>query len=251
MITTATIQGLRSYQEDRFYYYTYPNGNTFIAVMDGHGGVDVAEYCKSYFKKKIPFGNLGSNPNEYLRVLISELSSEITNSGLYAGTTLSIAYTDPSRQKVFIAVLGDSPIIIINDLVVDIGPDHNVRTNEAERQKAIERGGVFSYGYICDPNGNGLQMSRALGDLKMGGIISHEPEQYEVGLNNDTVIIVASDGLIDPSHEKTKSQIDKVVEYARRGMGARAITSRMTSSGARDNVTVVVWRARKVGKKVK
>ena len=52
-LTHATAQGLRNYQEDRFFAKRFKlcdDSGLFLAVMDGHGGDDVSEFCRESFR---------------------------------------------------------------------------------------------------------------------------------------------------------------------------------------------------------
>ena len=174
-ITHATAQGPRPYQEDRYCFFSIRKPQTIIAVMDGHGGREVAEFCSCNLKKifQDTRGKIADRLNEVIRKL-----AEATPRHYEVGSTISIV--SATNHWAHIAFLGDSPVIIRTaGGKIDISPEHNVRSNDAERLAAEKRGGVYDNGYICKSlGGYGLQLSRALGDCEMGSIISREPEIY-------------------------------------------------------------------------
>jgi serine/threonine protein phosphatase PrpC len=167
------------------------------------------------------------------------------------GTTASLAFLPndpegmPVRNKyIFTAVIGDSPIIIRSGENIWRSPEHNVRSNPAEREAAENRGGYVHSGYLFSStsgHGQGLQMSRALGDKFLRGIISTEAETAAVQVQEDGYIIVATDGVFDPGHAQgatddffknlhdtanAQSLVDYAVNELKTGDNATAILAR-------------------------
>lgn len=242
MISRYSIRGPRAYQEDRDYVSvrSLSDGTRLLilAVFDGHGGSEAAEYAKENFTKLFkPFSS--KTVKEDLKFAISQLALDMRN--IEAGTTLSVACIS-SNNEATIAIVGDSPVIVIEENgALNISPEHNVRTNPAEAAEAYKRGGVVVNGYVWHPTREiGLQMSRALGDSGMQPIVSHEPDIYTVKLGKDSAVLVASDGLIDPSH-KTGSAITDIILGLKSGKTAGQLVD-MVAPNAQDNVTAVVWR---------
>lgn len=130
-------------------------------------------------------------------IIIGALAA--STSHMRCGSTLSLAFIHKNTRTANIAIIGDSPIIVHTKDGIDISPEHNVRTNLAERQAAISRGGYYQRGYICDRiSHKGLQLSRALGDCLIRPAVSSEPEIYTREIQD--WILLASDGLFDPKH---------------------------------------------------
>src|SRR3990167_9674146 len=97
------------------------------------------------------------------------------------GSTLSIAWVREDHDEVSVAVLGDSPVIVVDQLgQVHVSPEHNVRTNLAERNAMVARGGSYRNGYVYNQLDVGFQVSRALGDGDLDRILSREPEIYTI-----------------------------------------------------------------------
>lgn len=240
-ITRAVQQGTRPYQEDRSLILNSSRG-LLLAVMDGHVEADVATTCKRLIPKLFRFKGRGAEGA--LRQLISEL--HLATARVRGGSTISLALIPKNEKTVSIAVLGDSPVVVFDAADrLHMSPEHNVRSNLKERQAAIDRGGVYEQGYICLPRGAaGLQMSRALGDAVLDKILSREPEVYT--LKNPRWVLVASDGLFDPSHGNAEHLLSEVRQFAARNKGAHALMNwaMRRGLGLRDNATALVWSSR-------
>jgi serine/threonine protein phosphatase PrpC len=140
----------------------------------------------------------------------------------------------------WIAVLGDSPVFVLDRAgCLCVGPNHNIRSNEAEREAAVARGGVVCGGYLCPPRSDfGLQMSRALGDSWLDGILSREPEVITVP--HPAWVLVASDGVFDETYGNSFS-LEAVQKLAERNATAEDVLSWAKGYLFRDNATAVVW----------
>jgi serine/threonine protein phosphatase PrpC len=245
-ISVASVIGGRDYQEDRSFVRTLGNNRAYkkhvLAVMDGHGGDRTAHLCKKALEE-IFTPNIFRGYHDARRLLrrqIQRLKSLTTNC-YSSGTTLSIACMMERTDEVTIAILGDSPVIVVDNLnKVHVGPEHNVITNVKEREEAVARGGLFAGGYIRNGNGGGLELSRALGDWDMGDIILREPEIYTV--KHPHIIIVGSDGLLDKEPMKREWAIAEIWHMCQKGKSAKDILSRKTQP-THDNATVLLWKA--------
>ncbi|MBI3274029.1 MAG: hypothetical protein HYZ69_02700, partial [Candidatus Colwellbacteria bacterium] len=121
-------------------------------------------------------------------------------------------------------------------------PEHNVRSNLEERKAAEQRGGIYSGGYIWNDLGSlgqGLQMSRALGDAHLGNILSREPDVYTIA--EPLWVLVASDGLFDPGHSDTYRLLQEIEDYAKRNATADELMKWVEKRGLKDNATALVW----------
>lgn len=235
-VTFAIRQGPRKYQEDRHSITRLDNTRYLIAVMDGHGGSIVSSFCQKNIEHFLP---VKVKPRAVLRGLIENLNSQIRYH--CEGSTFSAVII--SKNTATVAILGDSPVVVLDENgKIHISPEHNVRSNISEREATIRRGGVYDErGFIGKwKNSFGLQLSRALGDISLEGIVSRKPKIYTI--KNPRWILVASDGLFDPSHENTKQLLKEVEEYAKNNANAETLMKWAEKRGLEDNATAVVWR---------
>lgn len=203
-ITTHTEQKSRPYQEDRFFVKELPSGETILGVFDGHGGHWVADYAAKftpYFFRSL----LKSNSYYSTMFKVIERLNNKTNH-FYSGSTVSLVLIDKDKTNAYVAILGDSPVIIKDgNENIWIAPEHNVRSNKIEASKAIASDDAYiANGYLFDRykgmNSGGLQMSRALGDKELNNILNRVPEVFVIPLNENSWILCGSDGLTDPAH---------------------------------------------------
>jgi serine/threonine protein phosphatase PrpC len=241
-ITKATAQGLRDYQEDRFVCSRGKDG-LLVAVFDGHGGdgtsTRLANALPRIWKKHIAFpASLVTAIQNTFRDL------HVLTSGMVQGSTMSLVFIPKPADVAYVAILGDSPVIIQTaDGKIDVSPQHNARSNPAELAAAQERGAYYYGGYIsCHYNGHGIQMTRVMGDCDLNQIVSREPEIYVRELNADSFVLVATDGLFDPSNENTLLAAGVMVQYIREGATAETLVNRAVSTPTHDNVTAILVR---------
>jgi serine/threonine protein phosphatase PrpC len=158
----------------------------------------------------------------------------------YCGSTASLVLIDKDQKFAYVAILGDSPVIIKDaEENIWIAPEHNVRSNKAEADAAIKDGKAFiSDGYLFDRSkgrdSTGLQMSRALGDRSLDNILNRTPEVFEIELNKNSWILCASDGLTDPGH--SSSNFDNIIAKISTAT-ARSLTK---EAGIYDNATAIL-----------
>jgi len=253
-VSNFSAKGVRSYQEDRLVAVKKEISNQeagwLLAVMDGHVGSQVAKFCAKNLEKF--FGqSLGEKKtvDENVFKEIIRLLNESTRH-MATGSTISLVFISETNSTALVAVLGDSPVIILDrEGKVNISPEHNVRTNLAERKAAVRRGGYYNIGYIwvgwC-----GLQMARALGDHDFGTVLSREPEIYKVDLAPDSFVVVASDGVFDPRHSETANQIERLTGMIKKDstFKAKNLVQDAISRRTGDNATAILWKAVKVKK---
>lgn len=243
-ITTAQQQGLRPYQEDTYGVFKYPDGGTLLAVFDGHGGKEASTILGEFLK---------STPNPIWTLDKSALGTlfktfDALTELCKSGTTASLVYITPDHNKAYVAVLGDSPVIIFDkNNNIWTSPEHNVRTNGDEVQKVLARGGNVYNGYAFKKaeswgaqTQQGLQLSRAFGNYGLREILSQEPELFEIELGPYSWVLVASDGLLDPGHKNTEERINQIVTMVTYGGNAETLVNNAIEKKTGDNVSAIV-----------
>lgn len=250
-VSHFTAIGTREYQEDRLICRKFPFG-FLLAVFDGHGGSETAVECAKnlpqVFKKDFALMTATGNIDygALLRGVIEKINEPVL--GNESGSTVSMVFIPETKGEItaHIAVIGDSPVVITdrNNNTV-IGPNHNVRQNLAERQAAINRGGVYDGWYIFHPDDSwcGLQMSRDLGNAPLSSILSHEPDVISVPLGKQSIVIVSSDGVFDPGHSSdTLSEAERFIDMIRNGAKAKDLVHDALARQTGDNATAIVLK---------
>jgi serine/threonine protein phosphatase PrpC len=249
--TIATNVGRRDYQEDRAVTATTQQG-TLLAVFDGHGSEATSELLSgkvvsAFLDAEEAAGEkarLAERPLDYKEVLriTFETLATATNH-LNPGSTATVVFIPKDQSTAFIAVLGDSPVIArMTGGTLHVSPEHNARSNKAEREAAEKRGGVYAGGYMCKRwNGPGIQMTRAFGDTELSGVISREPEIYQIPLGR--WLIVATDGLEDPGHTQGGQLTEAIAALVDDPSTiAQDLVNLALAIPTGDNVTAILWR---------
>ena len=212
-----------------------------MAVMDGHSGSKAAERVASdlegFFLKGLR--RQKGRVEEALRKTVGMLA--VTIGSEESGTTLSVVFVPDDENQAYVAILGDSLVMIQGQgRRIYLSPIHNVRCNPPELKAAFKKGARYYGGYIFDPTdrSRGIQMSRSLGDCHLARILNRQPETYIVDLEKDSFILLGTDGLFNP----LDLQVQKFVHAINNGSDAKDLVKDAIQSKAEDNVTAVLWR---------
>lgn len=246
-VSYVQAQGRRTSQEDYLVHVPFTNSRGerghLIGVMDGHGGTAVAKYCA----ETIPtlFDHNAESIEVEFRLMVGRLNAETAHP--WSGSTLSLACVNESLNIVTTAVLGDSPIIVVDDKgTAHWSEEHNVRTNLRERKAAIMRGAIYQDGYIhVDERKSGLQMSRALGDRELSSILDRTPSLRSYRINSRSIVIVASDGLFSDAYADRSTEMTRDLLIAARKGGAESVLRWREEQGLEDNTSVIMWKPRR------
>jgi serine/threonine protein phosphatase PrpC len=203
--------------QDRVVVDELTPGITLAAVFDGHGRTnEMVEYCA----RNIPMHLLGVTEENAVTYLYHAFFAIESYSATYtSGSTASVTLLFDSG-RVFVAVLGDSPVVVKTNGKIWTAPEHNVFSNETERKLAIKRGGIYKDGYIFNREGAQHQVSRSFGDSYMAGIISKKPEIFSHRVEPGEWVAVMSDGVLDSTF--ASYQVDKEILVKRIELGANA-----------------------------
>lgn len=253
-VSQAQMLGPRAQQEDRILHLPFTNevhgSGHLIGIMDGHGGAQAADLCVRAIPKI--FNPCAESPEAELERLITALTDRTAR--IESGSTLSLALILERQRAVISATLGDSPLLVLDATrLICVGDIHNARSNPAERGAAIARGAVYKNtvdGYYLfdgrDPSMTyGLQTSRGLGDCQLQRILSRTPAISRHSLGAKSVVVVASDGALDPTQPYPAffREAYTLVRMAGRRMHAREIVTSLAERELNDNASLVVWSA--------
>lgn len=232
--------GSRPYQEDRGLVISKNRGK-LLAVIDGHGGDSTAQ-CVSDNLKAIFSGTITKMSEEDALFSTFAKLHLLTRENV-SGAVVSMVWIPFNASMAYVAVLGDAPVFITNPGEETwAGPNHNVRTNLKERRAAEKAGAIFNDGYIWNSSfTKGLQMSRALGDVALDYILNRQPEVNKVPIYSGAIIVVATDGVLDPTHQDV-SQEKHIIQMAENGAEAKDLVLDAVKRDTRDNVTAIIAR---------
>jgi serine/threonine protein phosphatase PrpC len=243
-ITVATAQGARDHQEDRAIHVRIEKAGWLLAVFDGHRGSATADKASKALLSSFEsaWQSAPGNNSAALRETVSALV-RLTH-GDVSGATASIVFIPENGQVACWAVLGDSPIAIVDaENGIHIAPNHNVRTNSEERAAALLRGGVYEGGYLEDSQRPdiGLQMARSLGDADLARVLSREPDIAEVPIGNSGIVLLGTDGILSSGGGSSREQLSRLIQRVREGADAEALVQDALRRQTGDNVTIIVW----------
>lgn len=235
---------------------------TSVAVFDGHGGPECAEYANTKLPPLVSSSvvralNSGKSNEETRAKLVEEhfMSVDKTFRQQYssskAGTTALFAnlWWNVERNTVMVQIanLGDCRAIacrVVNgeDTVLPLSIDQTA-DNECERHRVIKQGGRISQSADGRNRVQGhIQVTRSLGDavVKPYGVIScPEVREHELDPSKDEFLVCATDGVYDSL--TNKEVLQTVRDTAKDpGLAAKRIVGQALAKGSKDNITCVV-----------
>lgn len=213
----SAMQGWRMNMEDA--HITEPefdNDMSLFAVFDGHGGPEVAKFCRNHFGVQLK-RNAAFEAGQYEKALVqnflkmdelirtpdgqSELQKYREGDGgeSMAGCTSNVILI--VGRTVYCANAGDSRSYVWSDnRAIPLSEDHKPE-NDIEKERITKAGGFIIEGRV---NGN-LNLSRAIGDLEykkneslspIEQLISAEPDVQKRELQaEDKFILMGCDGV--------------------------------------------------------
>lgn len=240
IITARTARGQRSEQEDRLAVLPCADGY-MLAVCDGHRGyqtaakviVQLAELIATSFSESL---HSESDARAFLQKIVERIN-DVTSAEI-PGSTFSLAHISEAGNRVDIAVLGDSPVVVDRPgSAIWVSPEHNVRRNKEDCRFARARGAIIHSGYlyVCE-DGNGLQLTRTFGDADFGAVLRRDAEYFSFPLTPFSKVALFSDGVYDAYAVCTKEALASLPLT-----DAYAIVADALQRGSRDNVSAIVW----------
>lgn len=197
------------------------DGNSLFCVFDGHGGPEVAKFCKMHFKSSLVKNTAYKNKDYKLaleqvflkmdRLLLSEKGQQELklymesgrDGGMHgldfqaesqAGCTATVVFMTPT--ELYCANAGDSRTVMCErgnsyELSYDHKPDL-----PAERSRILKAGGEVEEGRV---NGM-LALSRAIGDFEYKPFTPPKDAQPSWFLNNH-MVTAYPDVVVKPLHK--------------------------------------------------
>jgi len=237
-ISSATAEGRRSAQEDRFLIHETDAG-ALLVVADGVNGsktaAKVIEHLPELFNQH--YMHHGGHDATFKHIFeeLNRLTEEETS-----GAAVSFAWVTRDFRLAIVGVLGDCPVRIFGkekSSTLWSSPTHDVNFNAKELSAAVGRGAVSLGGCITTDrkSGTAIQLSRMLGYRDLAPILNRKPEVMKVPLKIRATILLATDGL--------KLTDDEIFSCLSQGYSAQQILEASLAKDDSDNTTVIVCRA--------
>ena len=242
-VTSATAQGLRDAQEDRFAVVSLSDDRGWIlGVFDGHNGAAVAELAAQLlpeaFRQALA---LHHDAKAAVEATIGALRAEAADR--YEGSSVSLAFVDERNARVTVGVLGDSPVIVRDAAAACvIGPLHNTFLDPEDAQRAIERGALLVGPYLVRSDTmSGVNLTRTIGDAEFE-FLGRTPETVDADLGPESFVLLASDGVFNQDAPDPPALVERMTALVDAGVDAQGLVDDALAKGSDDNVTVVLWR---------
>lgn len=245
-IGTAEHAGKRPLMEDRSIVVNPFMGDprkVFIGLFDGHGGAGGAEIAarnlSSYFHRAY-YDEFYQKQGKTIPQMLNEafvLTDQEIERTEKSGTTAVVAYKD--GDNLTIANAGDSRAVLVTRDGYRRITEDNKATNKSGVFRVNKAGGVLARNYLMMPNGDGLAVSRALGDRAFSGVVIPNPNVYQHKITKgDIGLILACDGIWDVVSDALAAQIIKAVGSP--GIASRALVNEAYGRGSGDNLSAIV-----------
>lgn len=245
-IGSAESIGKRSSMEDRSVvierFMGDPN-KKFFGLFDGHGGSKGAEiaagnlsthFHRAYYNEARL--RQGKTVPQMLKEAFVLTDQDIENTDR-SGTTAVVAYQD--GQNITVANSGDSrAVLATQDGFRRITAD-NKATNDSGIFRVTRAGGIIRGSHLMMPNGQGLAVSRALGDREFRNVVIPDPKIYQATITRNYIaLILACDGIWDVIPDIQAAQIVKAVPNPT--VASRALVNEAYRRGSGDNLSAIV-----------
>ncbi|KAI0044395.1 PP2C-domain-containing protein [Auriscalpium vulgare] len=185
-----------------------PDGNSFFAVYDGHGGASTARFAGENVHKRLVKEEAyrAENYEQALKRAFLGTDEDILANPSYtrdpSGCTAVAALITKDNQ-IYVANAGDSrSVLSVKGEAKPLSYDHKPQ-NELEKNRVVAAGGYIEYGRV---NGN-LALARAIGDFEYKKNYSLTPEKQIITADPDVIqhdlsdqdefLVLACDGIWD------------------------------------------------------
>jgi len=263
-------QGPRNSQEDRYVACAMRHGHLF-AVLDGHGGHQVADYAASQipslFQRHLPIvPDSDKLIHEAFEATVEDLHKLIDAQFHYSGSTLSMAFVEPAgrdsqgvRFRVHAATMGDSPLALLTgsrlyamqEHAVNLCPhDVSVIRENIEFLKQIQKpvpglemAGVqdgYVWSGVTHATAKGIAPTRVLGDYEHRDLLIRVPDIQTFEAKAGSVLMLATDGIrFDGPSKQRKSRYLEILGKIKEGLDACQIAAFARQAVNNDNLTLI------------
>lgn len=228
-----------------------------FSLYDGHGGSEIAKYCKDNFplnfsKLIINLKNILDNYSQIEREkrLISNIelflktsylktdeNSKVVNNHQAGSTALTAFFVyDNNKKYLFVANLGDSTAYLVNkNYTKKLSFDH-LCTDYSESKRVTSTGGYIFANRVMGE----LMVTRAFGDhkLKLFGVSSEPSIHMRIINEDDQWLILASDGIWDVISERDLKDICGNIKSAEEY--SKILCKIAIFRGSKDNISCIV-----------
>lgn len=217
----------------------------FFAVLDGHGGPEVARYISLNFTdllraKLRPLKN-GCSIEDAIKTSLVEIERKMAAMNMQrCGTTFCGIFIDRVAKEVIVVNVGDSRLLQVvseesNMLSAGFLTTSHKTTNFEEVRRIMMNSGMVFNGRV----GGVLNMTRSIGDfgLKKFGL-SSEPEIHRYSLDSSSVMLLASDGIWD--YVKVDDVLEALVtDQPTCSELCDVLVKESIKKGSRDNISII------------
>ncbi|XP_076043835.1 protein phosphatase Mn(2+)-dependent 1K-like [Oratosquilla oratoria] len=244
----SSLQGKRTYQEDRFFVKDLQDDLLCAAVFDGHGGAQCSQYCFENIEKVLET-ELAQNTD--LELVLHHAFLKLHQGyvdwcgnhgeGNTAGTTATVCLL---RKGVQLAVghVGDSRAMLCRGGGPKVLTQDHCPSVATEKVRIEASGGNVALDNIGRHMVNGaLSMSRSIGDLhlKQAGVIAlPDTRTLKVKHGKDAFLLLTTDGIHFPLADREVCSL--VCQAEDPVQAAEQLTEQALTMASEDNLTALV-----------
>lgn len=255
--------GTRRSMEDAHFYFETERG-AFAGVLDGHGGIEVANFTKKYFIEKFEETlkkNEGHVHRTFYQLMKGVHEEVIKNTGWnLTGTTAVVCYVDKITHLIYTASVGDSEANIYRLMngemkSIPLSCLRNWTSIKDARRAARSLNNpdiVKMWTKSTNPKSvrypshwEGVNVSRAIGDARYAGTpevpaVSHKPKITVNKLQPGDILLLCCDGIKDFVSERKIA--DQISQY-KSGSSIQNLAQQLidvAKGPSMDNMTAVV-----------
>ncbi|GJQ09982.1 hypothetical protein GpartN1_g1773.t1 [Galdieria partita] len=252
-VGVCAIPGLRGEDrmEDRYCIlspFRLPEEH-LLAVFDGHGGDECAEFLKQNFADTLStFLDKTFAAEDALKCTFQQLDDQFiaSHKSSTAGSTALVLYFAPNGV-LFVANAGDSLAVLgsnsVNPLILN--RQHSLHLCDDERTRIESKGGslipIKISNETCYRIEGQISLTRAFGDSHLKQFLTSEPE-LSILEKKDWVIydwiILATDGLWDALSPQDVSHIMRKT-VSKGDLVSKRLVNEAIEKGSKDNITAI------------